>query len=288
MNVKLKTSKKVGIVGLGLIGGSLGLALQQIGFQVYGLTHRRVTATRAKERKLVNVVSTDPKILKSCDIVIIASPLEHILNPDINLINSLPTEAVITDVGSVKEPILKIWEKLHPYFVPSHPMAGNINTGVEAGTKDLFTGKPWVATPNKNTNQNALEVIQNLAMSLGCKWITADANTHDQAVALISHLPVLISAALLKTASTAQDQAILNLSKSLASSGFADTTRVGGGNPELGISMVKHNYSAILESLNSYQESLNQLQELIKSKRWEHIHNELVKTNLSRPKFLNN
>ena len=287
MNVKLKNTKKIGIVGLGLIGGSLGLSLQKIGFEVYGVTHRAITAERAKERGLANLISTNPQILKNCSVIIIALPLEDILNPDINLINSLPIDAVITDVGSVKLPVIKTWQRLHPYFVPSHPMAGTSNAGVEAGTEDLFKGKPWISTPNAGTHPEAITRIQNIAISLGCKWITADANTHDQAVALISHLPVLISATLLNTASNEKDSSILNLAKSLASSGFADTTRVGGGNPQLGISMVKNNYSAIIQYLHSYQQSLKKLQELIVSQEWENLQEEFKKTNISRPEFLN-
>ena len=288
MNLKLQTSNKIGIIGLGLIGGSLGLSLQEIGCKVYGVTNRTVTAERAKERKLANYVSTDPKILSNCDIVIIALPLDHLLNPDINLVNSLPPNAVITDVGSVKAPVLEIWQKLHPNFVPSHPMAGTNNSGVEAGIKDLFKGKPWVSTPDDQTNPQAIEIIHNLAISLGCKWILTDVNTHDQAVALISHLPVIVSAALLDAASNSKDKSIIDLSISLASSGFIDTTRVGGGNPELGMSMAKHNYSAIIESLNSYQESFQQFKELIVSKKWEDVLDKLKKTNSSRAEFLNN
>ena len=287
MNIKLQTSKKIGIIGLGLIGGSLGLSLQKLGFEVYGVTNKIVTAERAKERGLADLISTDPKILNICDIVIIALPIDQLLKPDPKLINSLPANAVITDVGSVKAPVLKIWQKLHPNFVPSHPMTGNSNAGVEAGTDNLFQGKPWVCTPNEQTNVEAVQVIQDLAISLGCKWITADATSHDQAVAIISHLPVIISAALLKTASTQTNKSILKLSKSLASSGFADTTRIGGGNPKLGMLIVKENHSAIIQCLNSYKHSLEKLEGLITSNNWESLEEELKKTNNSRPEFLN-
>tara|TARA_Y100001968_G_scaffold21904_1_gene17313 strand:- start:2815 stop:3681 length:867 start_codon:yes stop_codon:yes gene_type:complete len=287
MKIQLTPSSKIGIVGLGLIGGSLGLSLQKLGFEVHGVTHKQISADRAQERGLANLISTDLNILKDCKVIFIALPLEKLLSPDQDLIKALPVNAVITDVGSVKAPVLKVWQNLHPYFVPSHPMAGTNNSGVEAGTASLFHNKLWVSTPNATTNHEALEIVKNIAISLGCKWITADAMSHDQAVALISHLPVLVSAALISTASNQGEEFILSLCKSLASSGFEDTSRVGGGNPELGMSMVKHNYSAVINSLNSYQKVLNKFQDLILSKEWESLHEELKKTNIQRPDFIN-
>ena len=281
-----KHLETIGIVGMGLIGGSLGLSCQKLGYQVHGLTHKESTAIRAKERGLANIVSTNPKNLNKCSIIILALPIKELLQPEQKLINSLPKDAVITDVGSVKTPIIEVWKKLHPNFVPSHPMAGTNQTGVEAGIENLFHGKPWISTPDETTSLKAIKIIKNLAISLGCKWITADANSHDKAVALISHLPVLVSAALLKTAAQAKDEAIIKLAMSLSSSGFEDTTRVGGGNPQLGVSMVKNNTSTILEFLNSYQQSLKTLEEYIVSEEWDSIENELEQTNIIRCNFL--
>jgi len=106
MELKTKPAKNIGIVGLGLIGGSLGLDLQKLGYKVYGITHREQTAKKAKERKLAQIISTDPHALKNCSIIYIALPLEQILNPSSVLINAIPKNAVVTDVGSVKVPVL--------------------------------------------------------------------------------------------------------------------------------------------------------------------------------------
>lgn len=287
MDKKTSNFKSIGIVGLGLIGGSLGLDLQKLGYQVHGLVHRSSTAKRAQERGLAQIISTDPKILNTCSIIILALPLEQLLEPDPQLINELPMKAVITDVGSVKTPILEVWQKLHPNFVGSHPMAGTNKEGVEAGIENLFKGKAWVSTPSANTNLEAVEIIKKLAISLGCNWITTNANIHDQAVALISHLPVLISAALLKTLSSEEEESVISIAKVLASSGFADTTRIGGGNPQLGSSMIANNTSAVLRFLNSYKESLNKLEETIISQNWSSLKEELEKTKDIRPDFLN-
>ncbi len=286
MENKTKPFGCIGIVGLGLIGGSLGLDLQSLGWNVHGLVHRETTLKRAKARRLAQVVSTDAKILADCDLVIIALPLENLLRPSAELINALPESAVITDVGSVKEPVLNLWKQLHPKFVASHPMAGTNNSGVESGQLGLFRQRAWVTTPDNETDPKALEMIHQLATALESHWITANAKKHDQAVALISHLPVLISAALLRTIGKEHDKNIHELAKLLASSGFSDTTRVGGGNPELGTAMAANNTSSVLQSLSSYRESLDLIEEAILSKNWQLLNAELEQTKTIRSSFL--
>jgi len=286
MELQAKPSKNIGIVGLGLIGGSLGLDLQKLGYTVYGITHREKTAAQARERKLAHFVSTDPSILKDCSIIFIALPLEQLINPSSSLINAIPENAVVTDVGSVKVPILKTWNKLHPRFVASHPMTGTEASGVHAGQHKLFKNKPWVVTPDKATDQQALKVIHQISLSLGCKWISADAQTHDEAVGLISHLPVLISAALLNTLSSDTNPSLYSLAKSIASSGFADTSRVGGGNPELGVSMAKFNKKNLIKSLLCYRHSLDLFEKYLLEENWNELDKILVSTNEVRQNFI--
>ena len=281
-----RETKRVGIVGLGLIGGSLGLDLQADGWDVQGLVHRSATAERAKERGLVSDVSTDPACLDGCDLVILALPIPLLLNPEPSLLEALPAEAVITDVGSVKQPVLEAWRGRHPRFVASHPMAGTALAGVEAGIKGLFRGRPWIATPEPKTDPSALAMVQSLALSLGSHWLTAAAAQHDQAVALISHMPVLVSAALLRAVGDERDPEIRRLALVLASSGFADTTRVGGGNPDLGVAMASTNREALLRSLAAYRWSLEQLEDAVLQENWPQLQIELKRTQALRPGFL--
>ena len=287
MNNLSKEHSCIGIVGLGLIGGSLGLDLQKTGWEIHGLVHKDKTLERAKSRGLANVISKDPKILSDCDLIIIALPLENLLNPSKTLINALPQKAIITDVGSVKSPVIKTWQKLHPLFVASHPMAGTSSAGVEAGQIGLFKNRPWICTPNEKTNQSALEKVKGIAIDLKANWITADAENHDQAVALISHLPVLISAALLKTLEEEKSSEILNLAKSIASSGFEDTSRVGGGNPELGTAMTSNNSKPIIQALKSYILQLENLEKIINDENWLDLKTTLLSCKNIRPEFMN-
>ena len=276
----------VGIVGLGLIGGSIGLDLRAQGIKVQGLVHRSSTAERAMERGLVSAVSTDPACLACCDLVILALPIPALLKPNAELLEALPAEAVVTDGGSVKQPVLQEWKGRHPRFVASHPMAGTAQAGVEAGQRNLFQGRPWIATPDVKTDAAALAVVEDLARRLGSRWFTAGAAQHDQAVALISHMPVLVSAALLRAAGDERDPEIRALAQALASSGFADTSRVGGGNPDLGVAMASSNREAVLKALAAYRWSLEQLEDAVIKTNWDQLHKELTRTQHLRPGFL--
>ena len=277
----------VGLVGLGLIGGSIGLDLQALGVEVRALVHRPATAARALERGLAQQVDTDPAVLEGCDLVVLALPLDRLLEPDPALLAALPSRAVVTDVGSVKGPVLALWQGLVPRFVASHPMAGTAEAGVEAGVRGLFQGRPWVVTPGPGTDPTALVVVRRLAEALGARWLCCGAEAHDRAVALISHLPVLVGAALLDAANRGGVQAgDAELVRALASSGFADTTRVGGGNPELGTLMARCNRAALLEALSLYRGALDDLEQQVRDGQWQGLAAALAQGQALRPEFL--
>ncbi|MCU0528622.1 MAG: prephenate/arogenate dehydrogenase [Cyanobium sp. Prado107] len=281
----------VGLVGLGLIGGSLALDLQRQGHQVHALVHRPGTAERARQRRLAQTVDTDASVLAGCRLVVLALPLDRLLEPPAELVAALPARAVVTDVGSVKAPVLERWRRLHPRFVASHPMAGTADAGVEAGRPDLFRGRPWVATPAVDTEPAALAEVRALAETVGACWLTCDAEAHDRAVALISHLPVLVSAALLLAAergaaAEAPGSDLPQLVRVLASSGFADTTRVGGGNPELGTLMARCNRQAVAKALSGYRACLEDLEQLLLAADWDGLEAELGRCHRLRPEFL--
>ena len=290
----------VGIVGLGLIGGSLGLDLLARGATVRALVHRQATADRARQRGLASEVSTDPAVLRDCALVVLALPLDRLLDPSAALLAALPPAAVITDVGSVKGPVLAAWTaRLGPErasrFVASHPMAGTTQAGVEAGVVGLFRGRPWVATPGADTDPAALAVVAELAEAVGARWLTCAAADHDRAVALISHLPVLVSAALLQAADHGAAAApaldpgaasLPQLVRLLASSGFADTSRVGGGNPELGMLMAQGNREPLLAALGQYRQALADLEQLVASESWPELLASLAEAQRLRLQFL--
>lgn len=286
-------NEPVGIVGLGLIGGSIALDLRRQGVQVQALVHRSETAERARQRGLADAVSTDAAVLSDCAVVVLALPLDRLLDPDPALVTAIPQQAVLTDVGSVKTPVLAVWQGLHQRFVASHPMAGTAQAGVEAGHEGLFVGRPWVATPSAQTDATALACVQDLAGMLGARWLCCPAADHDRAVALISHLPVLVSAALLQTADRAAATAdggssgtFSALVRALASSGFADTTRVGGGNPMLGSLMARTNKAALQQAVAAYQQALTAIEQQLSAGDWSALESDLRQAQSLRPQFV--
>ena len=275
----------IGIVGLGLIGGSIGLKLQKLNHKVYGCVNNISNEKIAINRNLADVISCDYGILKNCELIILALPIKELMNPSIELINSIPSNAVVTDVGSIKDPIIKKWEKLHQGFIGSHPMAGNENKGAKAGQESLFENKVWIITPTKKTNKNSIETLKKLIFSMNCKIYETLPEEHDKAVSLISHLPIFLSSALIETANTKESKSLLDLSQKISSTGFSDTSRVGGGNPDLAVDLAEHNQKNILITLNSYKDKLKELEDLIITKDWNLLKKKLEESRQVRRKF---
>tara|TARA_B100000900_G_scaffold415947_1_gene448045 strand:+ start:2031 stop:2870 length:840 start_codon:yes stop_codon:yes gene_type:complete len=277
----------IGIVGLGLIGGSIGLKLQSLDHTVFGVTNNGLNNEKAKKRKLANIISEDYKVLQNCNLVILALPINDLVNPSPDLINAIPKKSIVTDVGSVKSPIIETWEKIHPLFIGSHPMAGNEKKGVEAGNEALFDNAKWVITPTSKTNKDSLKILSNLLKEMGCRVYFESPDIHDEAVAIISHLPIYLGSCLIETANCDNNQELLNLSRKLASTGFADTTRVGGGNPSLGLDLATHNRKNIINWLKIFKENIHAFEEIFENNNWNLLHEKLENSKKWRDDFCN-
>ena len=267
----------IGIVGLGLIGGSIGLKLQSLNHTVYGVTNNDLNEIKAKERKLANIVSQDYKILEHCSIIILALPIKSLINPSKNLIEAIPTKAILTDVGSVKVPIIKTWEKIHDLFIGSHPMAGTEKKGVNAGKIELFDNSKWVITPTNQTDQNSLQTLSKLFKNMGCDIYLENPDIHDQAVANISHLPIYLASCLIETAYCQNNEDLLNLSRKLAATGFSDTSRVGAGNPSLGVDLAENNTINILNSIKIFKKNISEIEKIFEERNWDLLEAKLKK-----------
>ncbi len=277
---------KIGIVGLGLIGGSLGLDFRAQGFSVVGISRQLATCIRATERGAVEQASVNFSLLAETEIIFLCTPIAAIVPTLKALIPYLQKETLITDVGSVKSSIVKECSLLWPNFLGGHPMAGTAEQGIEAAQLGLFHNAPYVLTPTTETKAKDLERMVELVNALGATLYQCDPQSHDQAVAWISHLPVMISASLISACQGESDPAILNLAQSLASSGFRDTSRVGGGNPELGVMMAQYNRPALLRSLIAYRQQLDQMIDLIDQEKWPALNEQLQATKRDRELFL--
>ncbi|MBE9221458.1 prephenate/arogenate dehydrogenase [Cyanobacterium stanieri LEGE 03274] len=277
---------KIGIIGLGLIGGSLGLDLTAKNYHVVGVSRNPKTCSKALQKGVATKSGVDLSLLKDCDVVVIATPIEYIIPTLKSLLQYLSSHTVVTDVGSVKESIVREAQKICPNFVGSHPMAGTANSGIDAVERNLFNNAPCVITPNDYTRVRAIALIEKMWLSVGCKILTTSPEIHDQAVAWISHLPVMISANLIYSCLGEKDQKVREFAKKIASSGFKDTSRVGGGNPELGLMMAKNNQKNILNSLKKYRQNLDTIINDIESNHWQEIEQLLTITQSKRSDFL--
>ena len=280
---------KVGIVGLGLIGGSLGIDLRKQGYEIYGVSRQQATCDIAVERGVVDRASTELGSLAPVEIVILCTPIAYIAPTLKQLLPYLQPETIVTDVGSVKQPIVDECSQLWPNFIGGHPMAGTSEQGINAAIPDLFQGAAYVFTPAPEFPNLAasLEPLQKLASDLGAVPYVCQPEVHDRAVAWISHLPVMVSGALVGACLGEETPEVLLLAQKLASSGFRDTSRVGAGNPELGKMMAQYNQQALLRSLYAYRSSLDGMIELIEQADWDSLAQILENNQQARPKFLN-
>jgi arogenate dehydrogenase (NADP+) len=262
---------KIGIVGLGLIGGSLGIDFRKLGHTVIGVSRQLQTCEQALALGAVDVASTDFASLNAAAVVFICTPLGVMQSTVQALIPYLSPNAILTDVGSVKAAVVEALAPLWPRFIGGHPMAGKEIAGIAAAQANLFTERPYVLTPTAHNDDEAKEILKHLIQSLQSHYYECEPAQHDRAVAWISHLPVMVSASLISACQQESDRQTLSLAQSLASSGFRDTSRVGGGNPELGRMMAQYNQTELLRSLAQYRKALHQIEQCIQQNRWDDL-----------------
>lgn len=277
---------KIGILGLGLIGGCLGFDLRSKGHYVLGVSRRQSTCEKAINQGNVDQAGLELSLLASAEVVFICTPIGMIVPQVQELITHLPKTTIITDVGSVKKPIVEAISPLWENFVGGHPMAGKTDVGIEASQPNLFINRPYVITPIETTPNHAVIIVEEIVRSLGSNIYYCQPEQHDRAVSWISHLPVMVSASLIAACLSETDPKIAQLSQNFASSGFRDTSRVGGGNPELGVMMAQYNHQSLLHSLQQYRQSLDEFIHIIEQEKWELLEEKFKLNQQARPNFL--
>ncbi len=283
-----------GIIGLGLIGGSMGLDLRQQGYRVVGMSRRDRTCRLAESRGAVDRASTDFSCVAEADLIVLCTPLDVLVPTVEALVPHLRPETVLTDVGSVKQPIVAAIGQdppsglapLWPQFVGGHPMAGTSDQGIEAAQLGLFTDRPYVLTPTEQTPAAAIARVESLVAALGARLYHCSPAEHDRAVAWISHLPVMVSTSLIQACRLESSDRVYQLAQQLASSGFRDTSRVGGGNSELGLLMARYNREALLQSLQAYRQSLDRMIAAVADEDWSQLQGILEQSHGDRPPFV--
>lgn len=261
---------KVAIIGVGLIGGSLAMILRQkqIATHIIGIGRGIKNLERAKELGVVDEFTQDIKQgVNDADIVIVATPVCSITGIIKDIIPFLKKGTIITDVGSVKQAIVKEVEKFIPEdicFVGGHPIAGTENAGVEAAFLTLFKGKKCILTPTERTDKKALWKIKSIWEAGGSNVILMDAEKHDRILAIISHLPHIVAYSLVNTVADIKDftENILTYS----AGGFKDFTRIASSPPEMWRDICLLNRDAIIDVIKRFQTDLSKLERLINDK----------------------
>lgn len=260
---------KIALLGSGLIGGSIGLALRQLDEveQVIAYDAAESTSARAVERGAATAaVSTPEEAVEGADVVFIATPVRTI--PELALVaaaNAKPG-AVITDVGSTKSRLVVEVEKSLPdgaTFIGGHPMAGTENDGIEAAEATLFDGSWWILTPTERVEASAYRSLHALLGKLGAQVMAIDPARHDELMAVISHLPHLTATTLMNLAGERGKEHAGLLS--LAAGGFRDVTRVAASNPDIWLDICEENAEAISAVIRSFADRLLELGELVRA-----------------------
>ncbi|MFM7471301.1 MAG: prephenate/arogenate dehydrogenase [Nodosilinea sp.] len=276
----------IAIVGLGLIGGSLGLDFSRLGHRVVGISRRPETAQAAIAMAAVAQAGTDLALVAEADVVFLCTPLDQLVATARSMGPYLRAGTVVTDVGSVKQVIVEEITALWPDFVGGHPMAGKAEAGLAVAEANLFRQRPYVITPTPQTRERPLAILHHLVQQLGAEICQCHPQAHDRAVAWISHLPVMVSSGLIQACQQEPDGDLLALAQTLASSGFQDTSRVGGGAPELGTLMARYNREALLYTLEIYQRQIQRLTDMIQAQDWPGLGQQLAAAQAARNAYL--
>ena len=260
--------RKITIVGVGLLGGSIGLAARQrkLAREVAGFVRRAASLRDCERAGAVDFATTDLlAAVSNSDLIILCTPLAQMRALAQQIIPALKRGASVTDVGSVKADVVRELESIianaGAYFIGSHPMAGAEKTGVTAARKNLFENAACVLTPTKKTNSAALKKLEQFWKSLGARVLKMDAAQHDLLVSRSSHLPHVIAAAL---ADLVLDPANPKTQSQLCATGFRDTTRIASGSPEMWRDIALANRKNVSQSVDAFVGELKKFQAALK------------------------
>jgi len=248
--------EKVTLVGVGLLGGSLGLALRQkrLARTVVGFVRRKASVSECRHAGAVDRATLDlRKAVEQADLVILCTPIAQMLALTRQLLPQLKHGAIVTDVGSVKRGVVRALEplvaKAGGRFVGSHPMAGSEKAGVRAARADLFKSAICVVTPTTKSNKAAVQQVEQLWRAVGGRPVRMTPALHDALVSRSSHLPHVVAAAL---ANHVLDPARPKGQPVLCANGFRDTTRIASSPPEMWRDIVLANRRNVAKALDSF------------------------------------
>lgn len=265
----MKQWDTVAIVGVGLIGGSIGMALRQrnLAKNVVGIGRRQASLRTARRVEAVTHTTIDlNKGVSEAELVIVCTPVGQIINHVRQAALHCPERVLITDAGSAKHSIVEALDSglgRGCRFLGSHPLAGSEKTGATFASGDLFEGRVAILTPTKNTRAEDYDLLEDFWQSLGSVVVKMSPEEHDEALAMTSHLPHIAAAAL---AVTLPEKLFR-----LTGTGMLDTTRIAAGDPELWREILAMNRNNVLAALEQYGAKLAALHAALRDDNQDEI-----------------
>lgn len=262
--------ESVCIVGVGLIGGSFGIALRQrkLAREVVGAVRRQATIEAALQKGAVDRATTDLiEAVSNADLILLAPPVGQMKQLCETIAPFVKAGAIITDAGSTKAQIVEECSAIfsdNAHFIGGHPMAGSERTGVENATENLFKNATWILTPTSNTPSAPLTKLQALVEALDARALLLDPKLHDQLLTVTSHLPHISAAALVRIYNQTHQKH--ELVSQLIAGGWRDSTRVAAGSPEMWRDICLANAQPIEAELENLIGELQSLQSALKQK----------------------
>jgi cyclohexadieny/prephenate dehydrogenase len=261
---------RVALIGIGLIGSSLARVLRRDSpaTRIIACARRAETLAAVRRLDLADETTDDPaRAAEGADLVVVATPLSAYAEIGRRIAPALRRGAILTDVGSVKEAVIRDLQPSLPegvHFVPGHPVAGTEHSGPEAGFAELFRGRWCILTPPPETAPEAVADVTRMWEQAGMRVVTMNADHHDRVLAVTSHLPHLIAYTIVGTATDLEDSLKSEVIE-FSASGFRDFTRIAASDPVMWRDIFLNNREAVLEILQRFNEDLTALQRAI---RW--------------------
>jgi prephenate dehydrogenase len=253
----MKLFNKVGIVGVGLIGGSIALALKKhrLCQTIIGISRSRKTLLLAKARRAIDIGSQDIRLLKEADLVVLATPITVTLRLSPLISKIIKKGCIVTDVGSTKEQVVSKLDSIFANYLGTHPLAGSEKQGVAFAGADIFENSICILTPTENTKPQTLARIKKLWFKIGAESVVLPADSHDRMISLISHLPHAVAFALMDT--------IPSSCLKLAPPSLKDTTRITASDSRIWGDIFLSNKRNIIRSIGTYQSKLEHLKKTL-------------------------
>jgi len=270
--------QKIGIIGLGLMGGSLSIALKSVAkpYHFIGIDHNKEHCKEALSLGLVDEIAQDLDAISSCDIIFICIPVDGIISVS-KKFKKLDEKCTVIDFGSTKEIIsTSIPKELRNNFVTAHPMTGTEKFGPSAAIANLYQDKVVVLCDMQLSGEHQQTVAKSLFTDIGMKLVFMGAVEHDRHAAFISHMPHALSYALAN--SVIQQEANESII-SLAGGGFKDMSRIAKSSPNMWEDIFRQNKSNVLEAIHTLQSELKKCEKMVEKEEWDNLNSWMKEAN---------